>query len=131
MRLLLDTHVFLWLHTDRSRLPPTLLRALGDPGHSLHLSVASGWEIGIKHALGRLPMPEPPADWLASRLPASGTTALAITLPHVLTAAALPRLHDDPFDRLLVAQAQVEELTLVTGDAQLSAYDVPIRWDSL
>lgn len=128
MKLLLDTHVFLWLHADRLRLPPALLEELGDLENSLFLSVASAWEIGIKHALGRLSLPESPADWLTSRLPASGTNALAITLPHALTSAALPPHHRDPFDRLLVAQAQVDDLTLVTSDAQLAAYDVPIRW---
>lgn len=128
MRLLLDTHVFLWLHADRSRLPVTLLDTLADEDNELYLSVASAWEIGIKHAIGKLPLPSDPAGWLASRLPASGARPLAILLPHALAAAALPRHHADPFDRLLAAQSQLEELVLVTADPAFSAYDVDIRW---
>lgn len=129
MRLLLDTHAFLWLHTERRRLPGALAALLIDPAHDLHLSVASAWEIGIKHSAGKLPMPERPAVWLGSRLPASGVRALAITLEHALRAADLPLHHRDPFDRLLVAQARTDGLTLVTADPKLSAYDVPILWD--
>lgn len=128
MRLLVDTHAFLWLHTDRARLPERVLDALSDPENALLLSAASAWEIGTKHALGKLPLPEKPAAWLGSRLPASGVEALPITLEHAVTAAALPRHHADPFDRLLIAQAQVDTLTLLTADSRLSAYDVTIWW---
>jgi PIN domain nuclease of toxin-antitoxin system len=126
VRLLLDTHVFLWLQSDRSRLPPDVLVALADLDNDLHLSVASAWEVGIKYAAGKLPLPQDPASWLSSRLSASGTAPLPISLQHALVGASLPRHHSDPFDRLLVAQAQVEVLTLVTGDPRMSAYDVEV-----
>jgi PIN domain nuclease of toxin-antitoxin system len=129
VRLLLDTHVFLWLQSERSRLPSVVLTALADLDNALYLSVASAWELGIKYATGKLPLPQDPATWLASRLPASGTAPLPISLRHVLVGASLPRHHHDPFDRLLVAQAQIEGLTLVTGDTKISAYIVDVLWD--
>jgi PIN domain nuclease of toxin-antitoxin system len=126
--LLLDTHVFLWLHTDRSRIPAVVLDALADPDRPLHLSVGSAWEMGIKNGIGKLPLPDDLAVWLSSRMLASGVAPLAATLAHVLAASALPTHHRDPFDRLLVAQAQIEDLTIVTRDPQVSAYDVDILW---
>lgn len=129
MRLLLDTHTFLWLHTDRSRLPHPLMAALAALENNLLFSVASAWELGIKHALGKLPMPDPPAQWVSSRLKASGVVPLAVSLEHAFAAAALPPHHRDPFDRLLIGQAQADGLTLVTGDPAMSTYDVPILWD--
>lgn len=129
MRLLLDTHVFLWLHSDPSRLPSAVRAALADLDNDLYFSVASAWELGIKYATGKLPLPQDPASWLSSRLPASGTAPLPISLRHALVGASLPRHHGDPFDRLLVAQTQVEVLSLVTGDPKMSAYDVDVLWD--
>lgn len=128
MRLLLDTHAFLWLHTDRSRIPDSLLEELADPRTSRLFSVASAWELAIKTALGKLAVPDPLEQWLERRLRASVVDTLNIQLAHALRAAALPKHHADPFDRLLVAQAQLEGLTLVSTDRQLAAYDVPIRW---
>lgn len=127
-RFLLDTHVFLWLHSDPARLPPPLLEVLGDPAQELLLSVASAWEIGLKYSLQRLPLPQEPRTWVPDRLAAIGATVLPVALPHVLEAAALPLHHKDPFDRLLVAQARLDGLTLVTGDALLSRYDVALAW---
>jgi PIN domain nuclease of toxin-antitoxin system len=128
MRFLLDTHVWLWLMSARRRLAGEVLEALGDPGASLFLSAASAWEIAIKYRLGKLPLTEPAERYVADRMARSGTLALPITHAHALHVATLPRHHGDPFDRLLVAQAQLEGLELVTADRVLEDYDVRVRW---
>lgn len=126
MRVLLDTHVWLWLQTEPERLSQSSLDLLSDPANELLLSAASAWEIAVKVGLGKLSLPAAPADYVPRRLATSGTTALPVELRHALHVAGLPRHHRDPFDRLLVAQAQVEGLPLLTADAQLGAYDVEI-----
>lgn len=126
MRFLLDTHCWLWLQTAPERLSQSLLETMADGSSDLYLSAASAWEIGTKHATGRLPLPAPPAVYVAESMRRSGVTGLPISHIHALTAAALPQHHRDPFDRVLVAQAQVEGLTLVTADAILERYDVPM-----
>ncbi len=123
LRLLLDTHCWLWLKEDPARLPsPLRRRIIRDPG-KLVLSAASVMEIGIKLATGRLRLSDDPAR-LVAELIEDGVVSLAVTLEHALRMAALPPLHRDPFDRLMVAQAQVEGLTLVSADANVLAYDV-------
>lgn len=92
----------------------------------LVLSAASAWEIAVKHGAGKLPMPIPPFEYIQVRLRRTGTTALPITHVHALRSAELPRYHRDPFDRILVAQAQIEGLPLVTADRQLHRYDVEV-----
>lgn len=126
MRLLLDTHCWLWLQTAPGRLPPDLLETLAVPSTRRCLSAASAWEIAIKHALGKLPLPEPPAIYVPERMRLSGFGGLAVTHAHALAVAVLPPHHRDPFDRILVAQTRVEGLTLVTADAALEPYDVPM-----
>lgn len=122
MRLLLDTHVFLWWLADARELGPKARRAIADPGNEVLLSAASIWEIGIKKALGKLRAPER-LDRIAEE---SGFVGLPITLAHAEVAAALPPHHRDPFDRMLVAQAQIENVTIVTHDPQLSLYKARI-----
>jgi PIN domain nuclease of toxin-antitoxin system len=126
VRVLLDTHVWLWLQSEPERLSEASLEMLIDPANELLLSAASAWEIAVKVLLGKLALPAPPADYVPRRLATSGTTALPVELRHALHVATLPRHHRDPFDRLLVAQAQVEGLPLVTADPQLAAYEVEI-----
>jgi PIN domain nuclease of toxin-antitoxin system len=128
MRLLVDTHVWLWLQVAPGRIDAATLALLADPSHDVMLSAASAWELAIKHALGRLVLPAPPAEYVPSRMSRSGISALPVLHAHALRVAELPVHHRDPFDRLLVAQAQYEGLTLVTSDRQLAAYDVPIAW---
>lgn len=129
MTLLLDTHVFLWLLDDPRRLPARALDAVREPDVTLLLSVASVWEISIKVGLGKLVLPVPPADFVPSRLVRTKTDALPISVEHALAVAELPRHHDDPFDRLLVAQARTEDLVLVSADQVFSAYGVAVLWD--
>ena len=104
MRLLLDTHVFLWLQADPERLGHHL-GILENPANELLLSAASSWEIAIKVQLGRLSLPEDPRRYVPDRLKAIGGRAIAIEHAHALAVSALPPLHRDPFDRLLVALA--------------------------
>ncbi len=124
MKFLLDTHCWLWLQTERGRFPADLLETLADPATQRYLSAASVWEIAIKYATGKLPLPEPPAIYVPERMRLSRFVGLAITDTHALAAAALPPHHRDPFDRVLVAQARIEGLNLVTADAMLESYDV-------
>jgi PIN domain nuclease of toxin-antitoxin system len=106
VRLLLDTHIFLWLQTEPERLGGQL-PLVEDANNELLVSAASSWEIVIKHGLGRLPLPEAPERYVPRRLRAIGAEALPIEHVHALAVSALPPLHRDPFDRMLVAQAQV------------------------
>jgi PIN domain nuclease of toxin-antitoxin system len=123
VRVLLDTHVFLWLLTEPERLGEHL-RVVEDRRNVLLVSAVSSWEIAIKHALGRLPLPEPPARYVPERLRAIGAETLAIEHTHALAVAALPPLHGDPFDRLLVAQAGLLEVPIITADPAVAEYRV-------
>lgn len=123
MRLLLDTHVFLWSHVDPHRLGEGLT-LLEDEDNQLIVSAASAWEIAIKHANGRLSLPEPPESYLPVRIRELGARPLAIEHAHALAAAGLPGIHRDPFDRMLVAQAGALEATLMTADARIARYPV-------
>ncbi len=124
MTYLLDTHVFLWLLGSPERIRPELLVQLRDGRTTLLLSAASSWEIAIKWAVGRLPLPAPPEDYVPDRMRRLSIVGLAISHAHVLRTTTLPPHHRDPFDRLLVAQAQLDELTIVTVDPALADYDV-------
>ena len=121
MSLLLDTHAFLWWLMDDPRLGAEARAALRDPSSIVHVSAACLWEIAIKQALGKLEVDSPD---LVAEVAANGFAELPVTGRHALSAGALPKHHDDPFDRMLVAQAQVEGLVLVTRDPALSVYDV-------
>ena len=122
MRLLLDTHVFLWWLTDDPRLEAVRREAIADPDALVHVSAATIWEIAIKEAQGRI---EVSAD-LADEIRGGGFTELPISAGHALAAGRLPRHHADPFDRMLVAQAREEALTLVSQDRALAAYEVDL-----
>jgi len=126
MRALLDTHVFLWLQTARGRLAPAVLEVLADPGSELFVSAASAWEIAVKHALGRLPLPEPALRYVPSRMVAIDARELPVSHADALRVGLLPPLHRDPFDRLLVSQSRRHGLTLVTADPAIMQYDVEV-----
>lgn len=126
MKILLDTHVFIWLKTERARFADATVRLFEDPANALYLSAASVWELAIKHATGRLRLPSSPQRYVAQRMAQSNISELAVTAAHALRAAALPAHHADPFDRMLVAQAQSEAMSLVTADRLLGAFDVAL-----
>jgi len=123
MRLLLDTHVFLWLLAEPERLG-SQLASLQDPANDLMLSAASSWEIAIKVQLGRLDLPDDPRRYVPDRMRAIGADPLPVEHNHALAVTELPPIHRDPFDRLLVAQARDLGLRIVTADAQIARYDV-------
>ena len=128
MRVLLDTHVFVWWLVDDVRLSDESRRVLADTANELFLSVASAYEIAVKAARGRLTLPEPVETYLPSRLRATRCASLDIGLGHVVRAGSLPDIHRDPWDRLLVAQGQIEGLPIVTGDPVIARYDVDVIW---
>jgi len=126
MKLLLDTHVFIWWADQPEKLSPAVLSALEDEANELLLSVASVWEMQIKIQLGRLKLSLPLKDLVKNQQETNNLTVSPVTLTHVLALDALPFHHKDPFDRLLIAQSIEEELTLVTADSQFSAYSVKL-----
>lgn len=121
--LLLDTHIVLWLVRGSPRLPRNIRAAIANPGNTVFVSAVSIWEIVIKHAQGRRADFEMPNN-LESSIDAAGFYRLPVNFTHALEVASLPLLHDDPFDRMLVAQAMVENLTLVTADSAILRYNV-------
>lgn len=125
-RFLLDTHTFLWLESDRTRFDAALLERLADERSGVWFSAASVWEIAIKHSKGKLSLPSNPGTYVPDRLRRSGIRSLPIEPVHALSAGELPMHHRDPFDRILVAQAQALNLALVTADRALQQYDVDV-----
>ena len=123
MKLLLDTHVFLWWRANDARLSEKARAAIAG-ADIVFVSAATAWEAAIKSSLGRIHYP----DTIEAGVEASGFEKLPITLAHAERAAALPRLHADPFDRMLVAQAEIEGLSIVTSDRILQRYGTPIVW---
>jgi PIN domain nuclease of toxin-antitoxin system len=119
--LLLDTHALLWWLAD-DELAPQARDKIADPGNSVAVSAASAWEISIKKALGKLSAP----DDIVEQIRANDFSSLPIDMNHALAAGHLPRHHEDPFDRMLIAQAQIERLTIVTRDKRFTDYDVAV-----
>lgn len=124
MRILLDTQVWLWMLAAPERLSESSRALVTTSSNELLLSAASAWEIAIKYALGKLRLPEAPGDLIPRLMTRTGITPLPIHHRHALHVATLPPLHRDPFDRLLVAQAQLEKLPILTADRSFELYDV-------
>lgn len=128
MRFLVDTHCWLWYLLSPEKLNSASQAALGDSTHSVFFSTASTWEIVIKAALGKLELPLPPSRYIPDRLAQLGHQSLPILQEHVLHLETLPLHHKDPFDRLLLCQAQVEDLVLITADRAFAAYGQALLW---
>ena len=126
MKLLLDTHLLLWAAGMPGRLPRAAKKLIDDPDHALHFSSASIWEIAIKRSLGRDDFTVDPR-LLRRGLLDNGYTEIAVTSEHAITVDALPMLHKDPFDRILVAQSMAEGALLLTADAQIARYEGPVK----
>ena len=122
MRVLLDTHALLWWLADDPALSPQAREAIADGANLVAVSAATAWEISIKRTLGKLEAP----DDLEAQLDANGFVPLPITVADGLAAGSLPRYHDDPFDRMLVAQARAARFTVVTRDSRLARYGIDI-----
>jgi PIN domain nuclease of toxin-antitoxin system len=121
MRLLLDSHVFLWWKAADPRLSPAMVRAIAE-AEEVYVSAATAWELGLKVRLGKLRLPESVEDGIV----AAGFTELPVHLRHTRGAVVLPPHHHDPFDRMLVAQALCESLTLMTHDDKITQYEVAV-----
>lgn len=128
MKAILDTHTFLWWNMDDPQLSSAARRFIGDGGNTLYLSAASAWEIAIKCARGRLSLPEPPQEYIPARMQTQGIQSLSIQVSHALRVFQLPDFHHDPFDRMLVAQSQMEKIPIITADAAIARYGVEIIW---
>jgi PIN domain nuclease of toxin-antitoxin system len=126
MRILLDTCEFLWLVTGDSKLSPAVASAVCDPQNQIFLSAVSFWEICLKHNLGKLPLPQAPAQFVPLQREQHLIAALALDEAAVARLGTLPALHRDPFDRMLVCQAQAHGLTIASSDSLVRQYPVPL-----
>jgi len=125
MKLLLDTHIFLWWITGDSRLSSTSLAAIRDTGNKRFLSTVSVWECLVKHSIGKLPLPHPPDSYLLRQRARHGLVSLPLDEESVGRLPALPSIHRDPFDRMLVCQATHHGMSFVTDDSVVRSYPVP------
>ncbi len=128
MKLLLDTHTFIWWDSEPAKLPPQVLHLLQNPQHQFLLSVACVWEMQIKSQLGKLKLDAPLTDIVTGQQQTNRLEILPVTLAHVLALDQLPLHHKDPFDRLMIAQALVENAKLVSGDSVFKNYPVDVIW---
>jgi PIN domain nuclease of toxin-antitoxin system len=127
-RFLIDTHCWLWAMVAPDRLNAAATELIGSDENTVVFSAVSAWEIAIKVGLGKLQLPEPVDNYVVSRIDDQAMKPMPVYIHHALRVAELPPHHRDPFDRLLIAQAQIEGLPLMTADAAIAAYDVEIIW---
>jgi len=125
---LLDTGVWLWSVGDPSRISRKARDVMADVSHEVFLSAVTSWEVAIKAASGKLHLPEPPDLYVPRRMASQGLRPLAVSHEHALTVFALPAYHRDTFDRLLIAQAKVEGMTLISADKIFDRYPVQLLW---
>jgi PIN domain nuclease of toxin-antitoxin system len=128
MRLLLDTHAFIWFDSDPTRLSAAATAACSDPSNELILSVASTWEMQIKARLGKLVLHRPLRELVAEQIQRNGFQIIPVTLEHTLRLETVPAHHKDPFDHLLIAQVLVEGCSLVSHDPVMRQYSIPLIW---
>jgi len=128
MNYLLDTHAFIWWISGASQWPASVTEWMSQASGSIWISVASLWEMSIKIRLGKLKMPDPFDRYVLRQIQMNRLEILPVHAPHVFETMKLPMHHRDPFDRLLIAQARIEKLTLISQDEALRAYDVPMIW---
>jgi PIN domain nuclease of toxin-antitoxin system len=128
VKVLLDTHAFLWAITDNPQLSDKARRMFTSSDNELLLSAASVWEILAKVQIGRLHLPKPAGDYLERQLAKNAITVLPVQLRHVLRLERLPLHHRDPFDRILIAQSLEEELPVLTADPLMKNYSAPLIW---
>ena len=126
--MLLDTHALLWWLADDARLPDSARAIIADPATTVYVSAATAWEVSTKHRLGRLPAHGGVATALAAHVAEQGFTPLDVTLDHGLRAGSLPGPHQDPFDRMLIAQAQAERLAIISNEVPFDGYGVTQLW---
>ncbi len=128
MNLLLDTCVLVWLSSDPGNLPTNAVSHIDDDNNNLFVSDATVFEISLKHSIGKLSLPESPENWFNNQLKTWSAISLQITKADIYESAKLPWLHKDPFDRLLIATAKNNALTMITPDRIFENYSVPVVW---
>lgn len=128
MNLLLDTHIFIWWDDDVKKLSPSVMSALTDPKNIIYLSTVSIWEMQIKTQLGKLKFSLPLKEKVSEQMSKNNLNLLNIYDHHIYELEKLPHHHRDPFDRLLIAQARIEKMTLITHDANIQKYSVKTLW---
>ena len=128
MKILLDTHAFLWWVLDDPKLPASARGLVADEENTILFSVASAWEMSIKVGLGRLTFPQPAAPFVSEQIRINGFQLLPISLTHSFHTAELPHHHRDPFDRMLIAQSRVEQVPILSRDSAFEDYDVTVLW---
>jgi len=128
MKLLLDTHTFIWWDSEPNRLSPKILALCQDPNNELILSVASLWEMQIKTHLGKMKLTMPLASLIETQERSNTLQLLSVKATHVYELSSLPSLHKDPFDRILIAQARVENLRIASQDSIIKDYPVQVEW---
>jgi PIN domain nuclease of toxin-antitoxin system len=128
MRYLLDTHTFLWWNMDDAQLSSLAKELIADGNNEIFISAASAWEIAIKTARGRLTLPEDPTRYVSNRLSLHGFQALPVQIHHAVQVYKLPLHHADPFDRLLIAQSQIESMSLISADMEIRKYEIEVIW---
>jgi PIN domain nuclease of toxin-antitoxin system len=128
MKLLIDTHTFLWWDSDPSRIPPATLFLMQESNNEIFVSLVSFWEIQIKTQLGKLTLKTTLSSIIFEQQEKNGILILPITLPHILELDNLPWYHKDPFDRLLIAQSRQENTTIISKDSAFNDYDCQILW---
>lgn len=128
MKALLDTHTFLWWNLNAPELSAVAREVIATDQNEIFVSAATAWEISIKYGKGRLELPESPEQYIANRLQLHQFTALPIQLSHAAGVHQLPAIHQDPFDRLLIVQSQLEAMPLITADPEIAKYGVAIIW---
>ena len=128
MRVLLDTHAFLWWVTDDAQLSDRVRDVIGDRDNRIFLSAASAWELAIKVGIGKLTLPEPVETYVPRRLVSNAFEPPPIEIRHTLRVATLPNYHRDPFNRILIAQCQVDDLVIASCDRQVLRYSVQQVW---
>lgn len=128
MKILLDTHAFLWLVSDHPRLSDVAKAVFLDNSNELFLSAVSGFEIVVKHGLGKLKLSESPTEFIRRRIENNNLIELPISMEHATNLQNLPLIHRDPFDRLLISQSMVESMPLLSADQQMRAYSIDCIW---
>jgi len=128
LNILLDTCTFLWIASDNPELSDTARRLFSDPGNEVYLSVASAWEIIIKHKLGKLPLPEPPHEFVKKWRTRHEIDSLPLDEAAVLQLSRLPDYHKDPFDRILICQAIAGGMIILTPDPRITKYPIRSEW---
>lgn len=128
MKYLLDTHTFLWWNMDDAQLSSLAKEIIADGANEIFLSAATAWEIAINTARGHLELPEDPTRYVSSRINLHGFQALPVQIHHAVQVYKLPMHHADPFDRLLIAQSQIESMPLISIDGEIWKYNIEVVW---